>query len=107
MNDLLRILQDKQLSDPPHPRQVAPACPDDLATNDLATSFQSGGRLNGLLTAGLRYAAATRLTWAVDPALLSDPPSMPDAYPLPRVAEIVKRAAQPAIASRAPRSDPS
>jgi hypothetical protein len=48
------------------------ACQQDLATNDLAASFKSGGRLNGLLAAGLRYAASAHLTWAVDPALLSD-----------------------------------
>ncbi len=56
------------------------ACPQDLATNDLAPSFQSGGRLNGLLSAGLRYAASTRLTWAVDPALLSDAKVMSSPY---------------------------
>ena len=56
------------------------ACPQDLSTNDLAASFQSGGRLNGLLTAGLRYAATTKLTWAVDPALLSDATVMSQQY---------------------------
>jgi hypothetical protein len=49
------------------------ACSHDLTTNDLASSFAAGGRLNGLLAAGLgKYASSIRLTWAVDPALLSD-----------------------------------
>jgi len=56
------------------------ACPQDLATNDLAASFQSGGRLNGLLSAGLRYATSTHLTWALDPALLSDASVMSGPY---------------------------
>ena len=48
------------------------ACDDDLATNELASSLGAGGRLSGLLDAGLQYADATSLTWAVDPALLAD-----------------------------------
>jgi len=64
------------LEDQPQQR----ACPQDLATNDLAASFQSGGRLNGLLSAGLKYAATTKLTWAVDPALLSDASVMSSPY---------------------------
>jgi len=56
------------------------ACSQDLATNDLATSFQQGGRLEGLLSAGLRYAATSHLTWAVDPALLSDASVMSAQY---------------------------
>jgi len=58
------------------------ACPQNLMTNDLAASFQSGGRLNSLLSAGLRYAATTKLTWAVDPALLSDASVMSSPYKL-------------------------
>jgi hypothetical protein len=56
------------------------ACPQDLATNDLAASFQDGGRLDALLSAGLRYAATSHLTWAVDPALLSDATVMSSQY---------------------------
>jgi hypothetical protein len=56
------------------------ACPEDLATNELATSLAPGGRLNGLLAAGLQYSASSRLTWAVDPALLSDASVMSKAY---------------------------
>jgi hypothetical protein len=56
------------------------ACPEDLATNGLASSLAAGGRLNGLLAAGLEYAARTSLTWAVDPALLSDATVMTQRY---------------------------
>jgi hypothetical protein len=56
------------------------ACPKDLATNNLASSFTAGGRLNGLLAAGLQYAGSTNLTWAVDPALLSDATVMTQRY---------------------------
>jgi hypothetical protein len=56
------------------------ACSQDLATNDLASSLAAGGRLNGLLAAGLKYARSTRLTWAVDPALLSDAKVMTQRY---------------------------
>jgi hypothetical protein len=47
-------------------------CSQALTTNDLAASLALSGRLGGLLSAGASYAAATRLTWAIDPALLSD-----------------------------------
>ena len=56
------------------------ACGQDLATNELATSLAQGGRLNGLLTAGLQYSASSQLTWAVDPALLSDASVMTSRY---------------------------
>ena len=56
------------------------ACSQDLATNELASSLATGGRLNGLLTAGLEYAGRTSLTWAVDPALLSDASVMTQRY---------------------------
>jgi hypothetical protein len=52
----------------------------DLATNELASSLAAGGRLNGLLAAGLEYAGSTSLTWAVDPALLSDAKAMTTRY---------------------------
>jgi hypothetical protein len=44
-------------------------CPG-LLGNSLAGSMRPGGRLYGLLAAGLTYAARVRLTWAIDPALL-------------------------------------
>jgi hypothetical protein len=48
------------------------ACPQTLATNSLSGSFAPGGRLSTLLDAGLQGASADDLTWAIDPALLSD-----------------------------------
>jgi hypothetical protein len=56
------------------------ACSKELATNNLASSFAAGGRLNGLLAAGVQYAGSTDLTWAVDPALLSDATVMTKRY---------------------------
>lgn len=38
----------------------------------LAASMAAGGRLNGLLSVGGAYTGVDKLTWAVDPALLSD-----------------------------------
>jgi hypothetical protein len=60
------------------PQQTA--CEHDLATNKLASSLAAGGRLNGLLAAGLDNANSTSLTWAVDPALLSDANVMNQRY---------------------------
>jgi hypothetical protein len=56
------------------------ACPA-LLSNELAASVASGGRLNSLLAAG-RSAAGRRamLTWAIDPALLSDVSVMTQPY---------------------------
>lgn len=52
-----------------------------LLDNHLATSLTSGGRLAGLLSAGGGPAGkAARLTWAVDPALLSSAVTMSDPY---------------------------
>ncbi|HUA29814.1 MAG TPA: DUF6049 family protein [Streptosporangiaceae bacterium] len=51
-----------------------------LLNNDLAASFGSGGRLNGLLTAGIAYADSAHLTWALDPALLSAAATMSKPY---------------------------
>jgi hypothetical protein len=56
------------------------ACPSTLATPELATSVASGGRLNTLLDSGSAYAQADDLTWAIDPALLSDVSVMTHAY---------------------------
>jgi Family of unknown function (DUF6049) len=55
-------------------------CPQTLATNSLASSFGSGGRLDTLLSVGAQWAAKDHLTWAVDPALLSDAQVMTKAY---------------------------
>ncbi|MCW2933696.1 MAG: hypothetical protein JWM19_4658 [Actinomycetia bacterium] len=65
------------------PQQDTPqqgTCAQDLATNELASSLAAGGRLNGLLAAGLEYAGPASLTWAVDPALLSDATVMTHRY---------------------------
>jgi Family of unknown function (DUF6049) len=51
-----------------------------LLNNDLAASFASGGRLDGLLSAGSAYAATAHLTWAVDPALLASAQTMSKSY---------------------------
>ena len=48
------------------------ACPQTLATNSLDGSFAANGRLSTLLDAGLQWASTDDLTWAIDPALLSD-----------------------------------
>jgi Family of unknown function (DUF6049) len=48
------------------------ACPQTLATNSLAGQLSANGRLSTLVNEGLQYASADDLTWAVDPALLSD-----------------------------------
>ena len=55
-------------------------CGATLATNSLATSFGTGGRLDTLLTAGQEWAQEDHLTWAVDPALLSDATVMTHPY---------------------------
>jgi hypothetical protein len=47
-------------------------CGATLATNSLAASFGTGGRLDTLLSVGSQWAQQDHLTWAVDPALLSD-----------------------------------
>jgi len=48
------------------------ACSKTLATSALAGSVASGGRLSTLLDAGAAWSAGDDLTWAIDPALLSD-----------------------------------
>jgi hypothetical protein len=48
------------------------ACPQDLSTSSLAGSLAAGGRLATLLGTGAQWAARDDLTWAIDPALLSD-----------------------------------
>jgi hypothetical protein len=56
------------------------ACPQTLATTNLATSVASGGRLSTLLDAGSSWAQKDDLTWSIDPALLSDVSVMTKPY---------------------------
>jgi hypothetical protein len=56
------------------------ACRHTLASNELAESLRAGGRLSTLLSAGLKYSPSTNLTWALDPALLSDASTMTQRY---------------------------
>ena len=62
------------LIDQPH-HQVCSA----LTSNDLAASLAPGGRLSALLAAGRAHPDA-RLTWVIDPALLSDVNTMTKPY---------------------------
>ena len=55
-------------------------CGATLATNSLAGSLAAGGRLGTLLDVGQQWAAQDDLTWAVDPALLSDVNVMTSKY---------------------------
>jgi hypothetical protein len=55
-------------------------CSQTLATNSLAASLGAAGRLGSLLAAGQRWAERDRLTWALDPALLSDVNVMTQRY---------------------------
>jgi hypothetical protein len=56
------------------------ACPQTLATDSLAGQFSADGRLSTLVNAGLQWASRDNLTWAVDPALLSDATVMTGPY---------------------------
>jgi len=51
-----------------------------LLNNGLESSVASGGRLGGLLQAGSRFASIAHLTWAIDPALLSNVDTMTKRY---------------------------
>ncbi len=62
------------LIDQPHHQACAA-----LTNNDLAASLAPGGRLSALLTAGASH-AGQYLTWAIDPALLSDVATMTRPY---------------------------
>jgi len=55
-------------------------CGATLATNSLAGSLAAGGRLGTLLDVGQQWAVQDDLTWAVDPALLSDAKVMTGKY---------------------------
>jgi hypothetical protein len=48
------------------------ACSKTLATPYLASSVAPGGRLSTLLDAAAQWSQADQITWAIDPALLSD-----------------------------------
>jgi hypothetical protein len=56
------------------------ACPQTLATSELASSVASGGRLSTLLDAGASWSQTDDLTWNIDPALLSDVSVMTKPY---------------------------
>jgi len=56
------------------------ACPLTLATDSLASEFAANGRLSTLVNAGLASASNDNLTWAIDPALLSDATVMTQRY---------------------------
>jgi Family of unknown function (DUF6049) len=75
------------------------ACPQTLATNSLASSFASNGRLSTLLNAGLQWASLDDLTWAIDPALLSDAKVMTRSYFTGGNAECTQRNFTPASAA--------
>jgi hypothetical protein len=55
-------------------------CPGMLLSNSLAGAVAPGGRLNYLVAVGRQYAAAAKLTWAVDPALLDNLRTMRTPY---------------------------
>jgi hypothetical protein len=60
------------------PRQGA--CWQTLTDNSLDQSLAQTGRLGTLLSVGAAHEASTKLTWAVDPALLSDAKVMTGSY---------------------------
>jgi Family of unknown function (DUF6049) len=84
------------LIDAPQQGACSRAGSGDLATNKLASSLAPGGRLNGLLAAGIEYATPASLTWAVDPALLSDVTVMTARYKVGGNAQCVETTGMPA-----------
>jgi Family of unknown function (DUF6049) len=77
------------------------ACGQTLATNSLAGSLSSSGRLGTLLATGARWARQDHLTWAVDPALLSDASVMTGKYSTGGNAVCVHRTSEPASTAAA------
>ena len=75
------------------------ACPQTLATNSLDGSFAATGRLSTLLNAGLQWASTDDLTWAIDPALLSDATVMTHGYFTGGNAQCTDRTPLPASAA--------
>ena len=63
------------LIDQPHQK----VCTATLTSNDLADALSQSGRLSALLDAGASHPGA-RLTWVIDPALLSDVSTMTSPY---------------------------
>jgi hypothetical protein len=55
-------------------------CPQTLTGDTLGTSLQPAGRLGRLLSTGLEWAGRADLTWAVDPALLTNAATMSAPY---------------------------
>lgn len=76
-------------------------CQRALATNELAASLGTGGRLHALLTAGLLLGKRDHITWAVDPALLSDANVMTRAYKVDANSNCVGTHDEPASAAAA------
>lgn len=81
------------------PRQSP--CPQTLASSaaaagGLADSLKPSGRLGGLLSTGLKWAGQADLTWAVDPALLSEAQTMSGPYKTGGGAQCTGTTAQPA-----------
>jgi hypothetical protein len=76
LSQRLKIAWIWPLIDKPHQA----VCPATLTDNSLATSLAAGGRLGTLLAVGSRYASSANLTWAIDPALLSDAKVMTGSY---------------------------
>jgi hypothetical protein len=72
------------------------ACPATLATNSLAGSLGTGGRLGALLATGVWWARRDHLTWAVDPALVSDANVMTGQYSTGGDAACKGRTSEPA-----------
>jgi hypothetical protein len=75
-------------------------CTATLATNDLARGLGQGGRLSALLDAGASHPGA-RLTWVIDPALLSDVSTMTRRYQVGGQATCTGADPQPASAAAA------
>lgn len=76
-------------------------CQQTLATDTLAASLGTGGRLGTLLAAGQEWARRDKLTWAVDPALLSDANVMTHAYKVDANATCIGTQKKPASAAAA------
>jgi hypothetical protein len=75
-------------------------CTATLASNDLAGDLGQGGRLSALLDAGASHPGA-RLTWVIDPALLSDVSTMTRRYHVGGQPTCTGAAAQPASTAAA------
>jgi hypothetical protein len=76
-------------------------CDQTLATDSLASSLATGGRLGTLLDVGEQWAQRDHLTWAVDPALLSDAEVMTHEYAVGGDAACVGAPHEPASAAAA------